>query len=374
MEELSAIGIPWKKHSKAWNRAIRMKKIKSFIFLGLAAAGVVILLLVGKLYFGDKIDPEAKVEVSASHDAPQQTVRADIKKVTEWYEAVGTVRPRTETRIEAQVAAQVRSVKVRPGSKVNQRQVLIELDNRKFASRLDQAKQAAVAARAAHTRSEASYKRIKTYFESQAATAQDLEQAEETLTSAKAGILRAEEIVREAEIALGYTTIRAPESGEVLKRLVEPGDLAAPGKPLLILETSGAFRLEAYVREGLIRKIQPDSKLHVAIGALDQTTDAIVEEIIPYADPATRTFLVKVSLPRLNGLYPGMFGKLLVPVQEHEVVLIPRKAVRRVGQLELVDVKSEEKWSTRYIKTGRQMDDQVEVLAGLTGGEILGIF
>ena len=351
-----------------------MKKIKSFIVLGLVAAGVVIFLLVGKLYYGAKIDPTAKIEAQTPHIAPKQTASAIVKTVTEWYEAVGTVRPRTEMRIESQISAQVRSVKVRPGSKVRQNQILIELDNREFVSRLDQAKQAAVAARAAHTRAEASYKRTKTYFQSQAATAQDLERAEEALTSATAGILRAEEFVREAQIALGYLTIKAPESGEVLKRLVEPGDHAAPGKPLLILETSGAFRLEAYVREGLIQQIKPEGKLHVAIDALNQTVDSVVEEIIPYADPATRTFLVKVALPPLNGLYPGMFGKLLVPVQEHEVVLIPWIAVRRVGQLELVAVKDNETWRTRYIKTGKSTGTEVEVLAGLEGGEIIGIF
>ena len=90
-------------------------------------------------------------------------------------------------------------------------------------------------------------------------------------------------------------------------------------------------------------------------------------------DPATRTFLVKVALPPLEGLYPGMFGKLLVPVQEHEVVLIPWSAVRRVGQLELVAVKDNENWRTRYIKTGKSTGTGVEVLAGLVGGEIIGI-
>jgi len=350
-----------------------MKKIKAFIIFGLIAAGMVIFLLVGKLYHGAKIDPAARSEPQKTEQPPRQTTRAALEKVTEWYEAVGTVRPRTEMRIESQISAQVRSVKVRPGSKVRKNQILIELDNRKFVSRLDQAKQAAVAARAAHTRAEASYRRTKTYFQSEAATAQDLEQAEEALTSATAGILRAEEFVREAEIALGYLTIKAPESGEVLKRLVEPGDQAAPGKPLLILETSGAFRLEAYVREGLIQQIKPEGKLQVAIDALNQTVDAVVEEIIPYADPATRTFLVKVALPNLEGLYPGMFGKLLVPVQEHEVVLIPWNAVRRVGQLELVAVKDNATWRTRYIKTGKSTGTRVEVLAGLVGGEIIGI-
>jgi len=321
---------------------------------------------------GSKIPPGMVSYSRQNRFEPATTAKAIVHTTTEWYEAVGTVRPRTETRIEAQVAAQVKAVRVKPGDDVGQNQILIKLDNRRYVSRLDQAKQAAIAAKAAFTRADAEYKRINTYFKAQAATARDLEKAEEALTSAKAGILRAEEVVREAEIALGYTTIKAPEKGKVLKRLVEPGDLAAPGKPLLILETSGTFRLEAHVREGLIKNVTPHTVLKVSIDALEKSTEATVEEIVPYADPATRTFLVKTSLPELTGLYPGMFGKLLVPVQEHQVVVIPQKAVRYVGQLELVSVKENDIWQTRYIKTGRAMGEMVEVLSGLSGGETIG--
>jgi multidrug efflux pump subunit AcrA (membrane-fusion protein) len=110
----------------------------------------------------------------------------------------------------------------------------------------------------------------------------------------------------------------------------------------------------------------------VDLRTLNQRVDATVEEIIPYADPQTRTFLVKAALPTLQGLYPGMFGKLLIPVEEHKVVLVPRVAVRRVGQLELIYVKEDEAWHTRYIKTGQAHDTHVEVLSGLAGGETIG--
>jgi HlyD family secretion protein len=152
-------------------------------------------------------------------------------------------------------------------------------------SRLDQAKQALKTAEAGREQArhalEAARGRFQTgsgqlqpgqgYFESQAATAQDLEQAESTfrqaeagvkraeegLAAAKAGILQARAVVNESTISIEYTRILAPEDGVVLKRFVEPGDLALPGKPLMALRTSGALRLEAYVREGLITRVDP---------------------------------------------------------------------------------------------------------------------
>ncbi|MDZ7830811.1 MAG: efflux RND transporter periplasmic adaptor subunit [Desulfobacterales bacterium] len=329
------------------------------------------------------------------------TVPAKIETVTEWYDAVGTVQPRTQARIEAQVSGQVTDVRVNAGDMVEAGELLVTLDDRQMQARLgqamqslqsamarkEQARQAVNAAQAAFAEAESAYNRIKSFYASEAATEQDLEQvrsrylqakaalkrAQDGLSGASAGVRMAEEMVREAKIGLGYTKITAPTEGKVLKRLVDPGDLAMPGKPLLLLKTAGGLRLEAYVRESLIQQIQPGSKLRVALPTLQQTVESEVEELIPYADPQTRTFLVKSRLPDIAGLYPGMYGKLQIPYKQVELVLIPRNTVDKVGQLELVEVKTEDGWARRYIKTGNIYGEQVEVIAGLSGDEILKI-
>ena len=379
-----------------------MKK-KSIIVTVLAlAAGVLIAFGTFQYFSRPQIKP-GKIENPSSANAlnPKKQVRAVKETITEWCKAMGTVRPRTETRIESQITAKIIKINVSPGSKVTKDQVLIVLDNRQPNSRLDQARQAlktaiagkkqsqqaVIAVEAQLTQAEADYKRVQTYYKSQAATAQQLERAKSAFLQAKAGVKRAleaqsgtqsqirqaEEVVKETQIALGYTLIKASESGEVLKRLVEQGDLALPGKPLLILQTAGALRLEAYVREGLIKQVKQGTELKAIITTLDSTVTATVDEIIPYADPQTRTFLVKATLPPIEGLFPGMFGKLLIPVQELEVIMIPRATVRHVGQLELVAVKDKDnRWRSQFIKTGKRFGDKVEVLSGLSGNETLG--
>jgi len=350
---------------------------------------------------GGKIQPGKTESLAGLEAAPANTTRAKVELVRRWFEASGTVRPRTETRIESQVTAQVVTVAVRPGSRVTKGQVLVSLDNRQLQSRLDQARQglksaqaarkqarqAVISAQAAYDQAQANFKRTQTYFESKAATQQELEKAQSLYSQAKAGLARAqeayagtqagikqaEEVVREAKIAMGYTRIVAPETGEVLKRLVEPGDLALPGKPLLVLQTAGAYRLEAHVREGLISRVRLGMQLPATIVTLNRDVQTDVEEIIPYADPQTRTFLVKAALPPIEGLYPGMFGKLRIPELTEEVVVIPQEALRQVGQLELVTVKEGDRWTRRYVKTGRRLGDRIEVLAGLQGNETIGL-
>jgi HlyD family secretion protein len=364
------------------------------IVLVVIFAGILSILFIGR----DRVAP-GMVVTEPSIEMKEKTVQAEIKPITEWYEAVGTVRPRTETRIEAQISAQVVDVAVRAGDMVEKDQVLVVLDNRQMDTRLSQERQALKtaisfkeqahqsfnAAQAAFNEAEADHKRITNFFQSQAATKQELERTESRFLQAEAGlkqareamegavakIRQAEEMVREAEIYLGYTIIRAPAQGNVLERLIEPGDTALPGKPLILLKTSGSLQLEAFVREGLIRNVEPGISLSAVITTLDQTVIAQVEEIIPYADPKTRTFLVKAILPKMEGIYPGMYGKLLIPFKTTEVVLIPPEAIHRIGQLEMVRVKKGKIREKRYIKTGKIHEGMVEILSGLSGNEIL---
>lgn len=378
-----------------------MKNKKWIIILVIACLVIIAAVFLLWRSSGDDISPGMSEPDKPLLDDNARTAQAELAIVMEWYDAVGTVQPRSQARIEAQVSGQVNDVRVNAGDDVSEGQLLVLLDDRQMQARLaqamqslqssvsqkEQARQAVNAAEAAFTEADSAYKRAKTFFDADAATERDLEQSRSRYLQAKAGLKRsedgfsgalsgirmAEEMVQEAQIGLSYTEIKAPADGEVLKRLVDPGDQAMPGKPLLLLRTTGGLRLEAYVRESLIQKVHPGSMLRVELTTLKQTVDARVEELIPYADPLTRTFLVKATLPDITGLYPGMYGKLLIPYKEVALVLIPIKTVDKVGQLELVMVKTNNGWARRYIKTGNIYGEKIEVLSGLSGNEILKI-
>ena len=334
---------------------------------------------------------------------PQSTVTAERTTLPRLYDAVGTVKARTDTRVEAQVTGRVLKILVRPGDKITAGDDLVVLDSRASEARLERSRQAQASAmsqigqardglasaQAAFDKAESTYKRMKQLFDQKVVTAEEVEKAESaylqakaTLSQAREGIIQAQargkeaaKVVQEAEIGLGYTTIKAQEDGEVAQRLAEPGDLAFPGKALLSLQTGASLRLEAMVRESLIGKVRIGETLTVVIAALDngEPMTATVDEIEPLADPVTRSFLVKAKLPERPGLYPGMFGRLLIPQGERPAVLVPEKALTRVGQLETVMVKSGDGWLPAYVRTGATRDGKVEILSGLSGGETLGI-
>ena len=379
---------------------MRNKPKKPYRLVSLISGAVILVALI--LYMGGffrtgLIEPESLDTADTEEISPERVAYAAKENITEWYQAVGTVHSRTETHISAQITGRILKISVRPGTKVKKGDPLIYLDNREFQARLDQARhgvraarakkeqseQALIAAQAVYRQADATYNRIKTYFSQEAATMKDLEQAEASyrqakagveqarkgMVTAEAGVRQAEKVVEEARVALGYTNIAATESGEVAKRMAEPGDLAWPGKSLLVLHAPGALRLEAHVREGLIKNVLPGSKLRVAINALDITLDGTVEEVIPSADPLSRTFLVKVGIPAVTGLYPGMFGRLLVSLGEYQAVVVPENAIYRTGQMELVKAEKDGRWCNCFVKTGKRIDGKVEILSGLSGDE-----
>ncbi len=363
-----------------------------------------LLIFVLLIFFAcdnDKIKPGfSKNNITDQNNDFQNIINVEQMQISDIYEAVGTIRPLTESVIEAQINAQVIEVNCVPGNPVKKGQILIRLDSRQMATKFQQAKEGlSVAknklkqtyksmdeARANLDQAQTAYNRTKKLFKSKIVPSQKLEidkaaflqakarleKIQEMQVSAKASIRQAREIVKEAKIGLGYSNITSPANGVVAKRVIDPGDLAVLGKPLLVIQTSGALRLEASVRESLINKIIQGNEYGVKIQTLGKSVISVIEEIVPYADPATRTFMVKAALPKTPGIYPGMFGRLLIPLEKENTLLIPEKAVIRVGQLELVNVKHNKKWQQVYIKTGRLFGKKIEVLSGLFFNETIG--
>jgi RND family efflux transporter MFP subunit len=298
-----------------------------------------------------------------------QAVREDRPA---YYVAVGTIRSRTEATVAAQASGRVTSVRVKAGDRVEQGDLLATLDSQELETRVGQARSGLDAAKAELADAELHYGRIRRLLPERAATQVQMDGAEARLRQAKAAVATAEKRLEEARIFLNYTQVRAPTAGVVSRREADPGDLAYPGRPLVVILNPQGLRLEASVREGMIGRVKEDQKVEVELTALSKTVEGVVEEIVPSADPLSRSFLVKVGLPPIDGLHSGMFGRLRIRLEERSTVLIPAAAVSKVGQLNTVRVLNEGRWMRRFVTLGVREGERVEVLSGLEGGETIG--
>jgi RND family efflux transporter MFP subunit len=247
--------------------------------------------------------------------------------------------------------------------------VLIRLDGRDLAARLREAEAGAGTARAVLGGAEADFRRFEALIARHAVTQKEFEDVRTGYAMAQSRLQAAEQAVAQARVALGYAEIAAPIDGVVAEKMIEPGDLAVPGKPLLMLHDPQQLRIEAAVAGELAPRLALGAAVTVHVDALGKSFSTQIDEIIPRADPVTRTIAVRAALPAGEGLQPGMFGRLSFPIGSMRTLSIPRRAVRRIGQLESVQVMTPSGPRSRHVQMGEVRDDQVEILAGLEAGE-----
>ena len=350
---------------KKWLHAARKM---ATVLMGIVVLVLVIAWLSGM--FTTKVAP-GQVTTAETQLTDQATdeVHAITKSTIE--EAVGTLKASSRTIVSSKLLATIESMNVVSGDVVTPGQTLVQLDSREYRTRLDQARQALDSAVASSQLAQSNYTRAETLLKKTAISRAEYDQANRDLQVARAEESRAREAIVEAEVMLSFTTITAPKSGRVVDRLAEPGDMARPGEPLLVLYDATSLRLEAPVMEQLAVTLRAGDTLKVFVDSLSREVNAIIDEIVPQADAPSRTFLVKASLPQADDLYEGMFGRLRIPSGERRHLCLNMDAVVRIGQLEFADVVLKDgTLERRLIKTGQiGLPGRQEVLSGLAAGE-----
>ena len=320
---------------------------------------------------------------ACGHDQPE-TAHADLKplsvevaeveRITEAkpIEVRGVVQPARQAAVSSRVIGPVVKLNVRAGSTVARNQVLLEIQPEAAAGQLGQAQGALAQAEAALALAERNYSRYQALHAENAASELELDMARMQYEQAKGAVEQAEGAVQAASSVANESAVRAPFAGRVVETLVEVGDLAAPGRPLVRVESVEGQQMWLNLREGDIGRVGVGDPIEVRLDAradLGAITGAI-REIVPSADPATHTFTVKVGLGQID-VPSGFSGRATISGDTTERLAVPVDAVHRRGGLELVIVRAEDGSArTRAVTTGSAIGgDRVEVLSGVDAGE-----
>ncbi len=338
----------------------------------------------------------------AASSAPAVAVQMATVSTQQWpdvYEATGTVRARMATVLSSKLMAYVRQVAVQVGDRVHDGQLLITLDAQDLDTKVSAAEAAeaevmsaileadngVAGAKANLDLAQSTFKRMEELASKKSISNQEFDEASARVKSAQAAYEMArakraeldskrasvQQEIRGAKIMRDYTRISAPFSGVVTAKSVEPGNLAAPGAPLLTIEKEGAYRLEASVDESRLPFVKAGQAVDVALESLDRRFTARVSEIVPSVEAASRAYIVKIDLPAVPNLRSGMFGRAMFPLGSRKVATIPPAAMLEHGQLQSVFVIEDGCARTRLVTTGERRQSAVEVLSGLSEGEKL---
>ena len=345
-----------------------MKIFKNLFIISSGCAILVLLLMWMAGVFNMRVKPGLLPEKTQNMGS-YPSVKAAYRTMDQTAEAVGSIQSRSTSNISSKIMASIKTVNVHPGDKVKKGDLLITLDDRDLQARLEQARQGLQAADAAYKQAKLDKDRYEKLLKDKSVpqTAYDNMASTERIASAK--LEQAREQVRETEIMLSYSKIYATMEGTVTEKLSDPGDMASPGQPILTMYDPANLRLEAAVREQLTGRLKIGQNVKVLVDAVNKEVSGTVEEIVPSSSPASRSVTVKVAIPKMEGIYPGMFGRINIPLDPVKYLLIPDKAVKRAGQLELVVIKEENKAGTRAVRTGSRINNEVEILSGLSEGD-----
>jgi RND family efflux transporter MFP subunit len=346
---------------------------------------------------GEKIEPGH----TAPPSGPAVKTAVATARAGPWpliYEAVGTVQAETASTAAAKLMGTITSVRVREGDRVRRGDVLATIDERQVNAQRRQAEAALAEARqaeqAAHAAREAAaagaelaaatHRRYQAMLARESVSRQEFDEVDARRRQTQAALAQAEDLqkaagqrVRQAEASLAAASVSAGDAmvtaafdGVVTARMVDPGDLAAPGKPLLKIEKAGSHRVDIRVPEAYVRSVRLGQAVSARIeGPEPFSLEGVVDVVAPAADPSSRSFLVKVRLPSGADVRSGMFVRVALAIGEDRLTAIPASALIQQGQLTgLYLVTAEGIARFRLVRTGRRLGDRVEVISGLAEG------
>lgn len=312
------------------------------------------------------------------------TVESVVPSMTdEYYETSGTVKAKTVSMISAKLMGSITSVKVNEGDRVRAGQLLLTIDDSDVAQKLTGANEGYAEARKALEAADENrklrditYQRYKKLYDEKAMSRQELDQletqkkvAELDYERAQAAVRRVEAGLNEAKVYHGYSSVKSPVSGIVTEKKAEVGSMAVPGMPLITVEDDSALRIELNADEKISALLKAGMTARVFIDSLGREVRGSVSEVVRSVDPMSRTALVKIAV-RADGLRPGMYARVGIPVGKKEMMLVPKNVVVEKGQLTgvyTVDPANVIKY--RLIRLGKTYDNKVEILSGINPNE-----
>ncbi|MEW5898143.1 MAG: efflux RND transporter periplasmic adaptor subunit [Bacillota bacterium] len=336
---------------------------------------------------GGKQQPTAGAEGGRGGAVPVKTAKAKMGALEAANVVSGKLEAGQSANVVAKVPGKVAAVHVDVGSAVRAGQVLITLDNTDQAARLEQAKAGVAAAESAlavaqtaYAVAEANYQRGKQLLE-QGAIPQAVFEAEYELKykqakeqverALPAQLAQARANLALAESAYNDSFVRAPISGLVTARNVNPGEMASNMAPVISLANLDKVEVKATVGESLVNQLKQGQKVQVKISAVsDKPFTGVVTSIAPAADPVSKGFPVKIQIDNPKHLFkPGMFAEVQLGPPPGEALLVPREAVIKAEDKNVVWVIKDGQAQKKEVQVGESDGRQIVITAGLTDGE-----
>lgn len=314
-------------------------------------------------------------EVVSEAKVQAQLAVAELKDYPMVYSFSGKLEAEKIANLSTRMMGQVSRIYVKPGQKVNQGDLLLEIRNQDILAKKAQVEANKVEATTAFESVEKDLKRYEALFASNSASDKEMDDIRAQYQMAKARLEAVNQMEKEIDESMRYTSIRAPYNGIVTGKFVQEGDMANPGMPLLSIESSAQWKVIARIPEADISRLNLNDPVKVQFDALNNLQlEGVIAEINPSSVNTGNQFEAKVILaeqPEQKArLYSGMYATVFYEQGTQSLILVPKSALITKGQLVgLYAVGQSGQAMLRWVKAGKTYGDSIEIISGLADGE-----
>jgi membrane fusion protein (multidrug efflux system) len=313
-------------------------------------------------------------EVAAPRGLVVRTALIEKRDLPEDIVLTGTLKPRAQVQVVAEVQARLLRVLREEGAPVAKGDVLAVLDDTDYRLANDRARAALAVAEANRAHAQTEKERADSLLKTGGITDRDHLSAQVALQVGEAGLAQARAESAIAEQQLARTQVRAPFGGRIAKRIPDPGAMIPAGAPLFTLVDDSVLEFRAPVASRDYPKIKTGAAVQLA---LDSTSGSRVEghvaRIEPLIDERSRSFQIVVEVPGRADLVGGLFARASVRVgMVNGALVVPPPALVRDGSDPTkaeVFVVSHGKAAKVAVTVGVEATDGVQVTSGLAAGD-----
>jgi membrane fusion protein, multidrug efflux system len=285
----------------------------------------------------------------------------------------GMVTSTNEVQVASRLMGYVRKLLVHEGQKVKKGDLLLSLDANDVEGGIAQAKAALGKAKSVLADAEANYQRFLALYQQQAVPEQQFQQVEMGYRVAQGNVDAAQAGLQQAQSQLKYVDVRAPFAGTVVAKFIDVGQLAAPGNPLLTLQSSGVQQVQVQVSQLAFEQLRLEQRIPVTLDDGDfnqRQVEGTVARLVSAADPMTHSHSIKLNLPEESKAGSGDFVRVRIQLEKRMGIVVPQSAVQRRAGIDGVFVLDENGLAAfRMIRLGERREAGIVVLAGLVAGD-----
>lgn len=280
----------------------------------------------------------------------------------------------TRSEMGTKVMGKVVSIPVSIGDEVKKGDVLLRITDNDLRAQKNQVEAGLNQAKAQLASAKKDLNRFQALKNEGSATDKEMDNIQLQYTVAENNVTIAENKLKEINDLLTYTTIRAPYAGVVAAKYADEGDLVNPGFPLIAVEQTGKMIVEFSLPEKEISAISKGDSVEVTVAAMSSDLmKAVISDISSSGNKMSGQYWVELQLTNdsaSENLRSGMFANVHISNKGGSSVYVPISALKKRGQLRGVYVLNEENEALlRWVRTGEQKGNKMEVLSGISSGE-----